>query len=372
MISHIKGVAIDTKDLDSGLYDLILKSPPEYIYTEISYNTDFLLRGTSKKVVTTLKSLSEWKTLLEWHRKTIGIDHFEILLFSHPGPEIVEIKKTYSQRFNYLGLKNPEIKDIQEYKRLTGYFPDYVMLRINPQYYKKDVIDFCQASKIQIISEGVIGSQDMARSYSFEFLLAFASYNSDIVLIPTEYGYEKVLFFNSLLTSLKKRPAAFESEDLFKPEENITSEYLGDTRQIISLYLRANNSVVNLGKPGNQVIIEPDLIFIKGTRDYEFIDPSPGQTRAEQEVHKELAGLEGLNLIDEGEVQALGRYVAVSKILSAYVGESKWVKLRYQKIGNMFVMYLQHKLWWWKKAVFALSIKRHGAEYRIFFIEKRT
>lgn len=373
---QIQDIAIDTKDIESGLYDLILSNKSaKYLYTEIGYNNDYILRDSKKKIISALESLEEWEILLKYHTQTLGVDKIDILLFKSTDPVgIREAGKGYKVLYNEVGLAHPKtVDDLEKFRESFGKYPDYVSLRINPMSYPLDIIRFCTSKNIHIIADGIFGTPEVFSNWGCEFLLAFASCHADIVLATTYYGYEKFFYYTQILDIYKEEQINMTEYHLLFPEKNISRELINDRNPGIFLYMNFDEFTVNIGHPTSHPVIDKDLYFLSSINDKEFITTNARTSKIERAVHQALdEKLEGRKMVSEEEVRAFGRYVS-THIIRSLLSNIKKIRLEYTRVGNLFIIKAAHKWFWWLKRSFILSIRYtpETGSYRVFFLEKR-
>lgn len=372
---RIKSTLTDTKNISVSMYDLILKESDDLLCS-IGYNNDYLLRGNIKSgrsVFTSISSLYEYETLMKFHLTTIQKSKVDTILLEPT--DMDEVSLTAVARANVareIGLKDPEIKDIGFYKTFMGIYPSHVLITVNPLKFPKGVIDFCQENKIKVIGYDIYGpGENLIPQWGIGYLTSFAAFHCDSICIPSQVGYEKFMYMKKISEEL------IDSE---VPEENITNfEMAKDIniqktppQQLVSYFLRYNGSTINIGFP-EDIPTETDIEFSVGTtEDPEHILPQETFTDIEKNASiLILSAMSESDINSEAEMQAYVRYISLM-IIQEEFSTAKHLKFEYEKIGNIFILRLKHKFYWWVRDSFMWSIRQlPNGTYRFLFVEDK-
>lgn len=167
-----------------------------YIDTAIDYNNDYLLKDINKKYTIISKISSyhgdNYEFFVSNHLKCLNTDKIDIMLIHSNRGNWQKVAKLMStdDRFIKKGVSNFTINDIEEYKNITGEYPSYCEIEINPYYIDIDTINYCKNHNIKIISYGIFGGKYSAvrniASFSLPYLISYAANYSDIIILKPE------------------------------------------------------------------------------------------------------------------------------------------------------------------------------------------
>lgn len=168
----------------------------KYIDTAIDYNNDYLLKNI-RNTYTIISKISsyhynDYEFFVSNHLKCLNTDKIDIMLIhSNRGNwKDLAIKMTTDTRFIETGVSNFNITEIEEYKQLTGNYPKYCEIEINPYYIDLDVINFCKKHGIKIIAYGIFGgkynSTRNIADFSLPYMISFAANYADIIIVKPE------------------------------------------------------------------------------------------------------------------------------------------------------------------------------------------
>ncbi len=167
-----------------------------YIDTAIDYNNDYLLKDIRNKykVISKISSYhgENYEFFVSNHLKCLNTDKIDIMLIhSNRGNwQYVAKQMANDNRFIKKGVSNFTVNDIEEFKLITGYYPDYCEVEINPYYIDLNTIDFCKEHNIKIIAYGIFGGKYNATrniaNFSLPYMISFAAHYADIIIVKPE------------------------------------------------------------------------------------------------------------------------------------------------------------------------------------------
>lgn len=199
------------RNVSKTLYDNGIK----WVDTSICYNNDYhlnsLLKDKRIKVISKIppQMINEYEFMISNHLRCLGRDKIDIMLIHNPRSDSwknLADKMSKDERFLSIGVSNFNIDQIIEYKDIIGEYPEYNEMEINPLYYDKDLIEFCHDKGIKLIAYAILGGKYNARRnisrFTLPYLLSFAGYNSEFVIIRSDLD-ERLFRMNRFLMSLE-------------------------------------------------------------------------------------------------------------------------------------------------------------------------
>lgn len=172
-----------------------LSTVAKYIDTAVNYNNDYLLCAYDDlKIISKISACHYdfYDFFIENHLKCLNRDYIDIMLIHSNRGAWVPLAKLMvnDKRFKEIGVSNFTINDILEFKKVTGEFPKYNEIEINPYYVDLETINFCKANGIKIIAYCILGGKYNAMrfvaDFSLPYLVAFASHYADIVILRAD------------------------------------------------------------------------------------------------------------------------------------------------------------------------------------------
>lgn len=226
------------KDFAIGTYEINLMTDNErtymfdnlltvanYIDTAINYNNDYLLQKYSAtKIISKIAAchVDDYEFFVTNHLKCLNRDNIDIMLIHSNRGDWQELAKImcHDKRFGHVGVSNFNTFDLEQYKRITGIYPEYNEIEINPMYVDVETINFCKTCDIKIIAYCIFGGKYNAMSniakFSVPYLIAFAANYADIVIIRTDSERQT----NAAIDAIKNYTL---SNTVFAPIENSKS-----------------------------------------------------------------------------------------------------------------------------------------------------
>lgn len=188
-------IHLQTKNEQSMIMDK-MKSICKYVDTAIDYNNDYLLKDIRDRYTLISKISSyhgdNYEFFVSNHLKCLNTDKIDIMLIHSNRGNWQKVAKLMANddRFIEKGVSNFTPADIEEYKSITGFYPAYNEIEINPYYIDLDTVNFCKEKSIKIISYGVFGGKYKAvrnlADFSMPYMMSFAANYADIVILKPE------------------------------------------------------------------------------------------------------------------------------------------------------------------------------------------
>lgn len=173
-----------------------MKSICKYIDTAIDYNNDYLLKNIKDNYTIISKISSyhgdDYEFFVSNHLKCLNTDKIDIMLIHSNRGNWQKVAKLMANdnRFIEKGVSNFTPADIEEYKSITGFYPAYNEIEINPYYIDLNTVNYCKEHNIKIISYGVFGGKYKAvrnlADFSMPYMISFAAHYADIVILKPE------------------------------------------------------------------------------------------------------------------------------------------------------------------------------------------
>lgn len=243
----IKGIGLDTTGLDySPLKIKTEKDKINYVFTNPAANNDFIIDEYVKYLadntvlITEINYVDGVDEVLVSHLGRLGRNKYNILLmnanldYSQFDLSVLDIKnKNIVENF---GLSYPEslekLKSNIDYLEEIGLGINCVLLDISPLHFQKDIIEYCEAEEITIISTnpfgGWVNSGITIYKYSVPYLLNFTSVYSDVVLLSSRDMCTAASNINYLTSIISKQ---VENELLYHKDKNV-DELIHPTKYI--------------------------------------------------------------------------------------------------------------------------------------------
>ena len=166
----------------------------KYIDTAINYNNDYILRNYNMSIISKIAPCHYpyYEFMISNHLKWLNRDSIDIMLIHSNRGDWYELAKKLvtDTRFKEIGVSNFNIDDIQKFKQITGQYPKYNEIEINPQYVDELTINFCKDNNIKIIAYCILGGKYNAMrfvaNYSLPYLVQFASNLADIIILRAD------------------------------------------------------------------------------------------------------------------------------------------------------------------------------------------
>lgn len=167
----------------------------EYIDTAIDYNNDYLLKGYNEyKIISKIAPChyEYYDLFVDNHMKCLQRDYIDIMLIHSDRGNWQPLAKRMSSdnRFKQIGVSNFTFDEIEEFKEITGQYPSYNEIEINPYYTDLDTIKYCKDRNIKIISYGILGGKYNAMTnvadFSLPYLVQYACNYANIVILKPE------------------------------------------------------------------------------------------------------------------------------------------------------------------------------------------
>ena len=115
----------------------------DYVDTSICYNNDYFLgrsrsfSGGKGMVISKIppQMFSDYEFYVENHLRCLKRDKIDIMLIHNPRSDWrdLAIKLIDDNRFIEVGVSNFSIDDLVKYKEITGVYPSYNEIEINPE-----------------------------------------------------------------------------------------------------------------------------------------------------------------------------------------------------------------------------------------------
>lgn len=302
---RFKSAVLGTYEIDQALnseyyrryissYDNI-----KWIDTSICYNNDLylneILRKNKKaKVISKIppQMTKEYEFMMSNHLRCLGRKRIDIMLIHNSRSDWKELaeKLCDDNRIGEVGVSNFTIEQIEEFKDLIGYYPDYNEMEINVNYYDKELIEFCHNNNIKIIAYAILGGKYNARrnisKFTLPYLLTFVGRLAEFVIVRSDNSH-RVHDMISYLSLFKKIINEDEYKGgLFEVSEEMNKSIIPDTYskpKIFTRYAFPTNSdkvhylsglVMSTGFKMNESSIQDDLgfnILASSIPKYEFI-----------------------------------------------------------------------------------------------------
>lgn len=168
----------------------------KYIDTAIDYNNDYLLKDIRNKYKLISKispyHADNYEFFVSNHLKCLNTDKIDIMLIHSARGNWQKVAKLMStdNRFTEKGVSNFTSKEIEEYKSITGFYPAYCEIEINPYYIDLETIEFCKTHEIKIIAYGIFGGKYNAvrniADFSLPYMISFSANYADIIILKPE------------------------------------------------------------------------------------------------------------------------------------------------------------------------------------------
>lgn len=179
----------------------------EYIDTAINYNNDYVLSDYQQyKIISKIAACHTdyYEFFVSNHLKCLNRNKIDIMLIHSSRGDWSELAKLIvkDKRFVEVGVSNFDVNDIKKFKELTGQYPAYNEIEINPTYLDIETIQFCKQQNIKIIAYCILGGKYNAMKYvatfSLPYLVGFASNYADIVILRTNSITQTNDFINAV------------------------------------------------------------------------------------------------------------------------------------------------------------------------------
>ena len=286
----IKGLGLDTTTLDYvPVKNYNDKNSISYVLTNPASNNDFIIKpyldylSPNTLLLTEVNYVDGVDDVLVSYLKHLGRTKYDVLFMNaNLDYELFDtsIRDIYNTgTVSHFGLSRPENLDILkknlEYLEAIGYPIESVLLDISPVNFQKDIIDYCNEKGLIIFSTnsfgGWLNSNITISTYTVPYLLEFAAYYSEVVILSgrdmcnVKYDLE---FLEQLMN--------IEEPTLFKPLDTpCPFTPIQRTEPIISTALKlGGDKIIPYKTPSylfqaNQVILSSSNIFpeIKQTRE---------------------------------------------------------------------------------------------------------
>lgn len=130
------------------------------------------------------------------------------------------IKMNKDERFVEVGVSNFNISQLNEYREVIGRYPLYNEMEINPNYYDKELIEFCHENNIKLIAYAILGGKYNARrniaTYTMPYLLSFVAKNAEFVILRSD-NYSRLYSMDTYLHEFLNK-VGIQGDDLFDIE----------------------------------------------------------------------------------------------------------------------------------------------------------
>lgn len=200
---RLEEIAMGTYEINVPSYETIhemsLVKSYDYVDTSISYDNDYELRrllddNPSVKVISKIapQMTDQYEFMVSNHLRCLNRNKIDIMLIHNPRSDWKDLAKKLNsdKRFIEVGVSNFSIMQLNEYMKVIGRYPKYNEIEINPNYYDKELIEFCHDRGIKIIAYAILGGKYNARKniarYTLPYLLAFAAKNAEIVIVRSD------------------------------------------------------------------------------------------------------------------------------------------------------------------------------------------
>lgn len=329
-----KDFAINTDKISEFFISDLLISELPYIKTD--FRRDILYSNKiprKTKIITEISSLPESKLLLTYHLGVLKRKNFDILLI-----KVSQFWENYlSETLSYdlskeYGISGEiEMSDIEKFKELTGKYPTWISIKLNPRYFQKDLIDYCRERDIKIIAERCIFPEDLLLNFSEKFLLEFCFFYSDLIIIPsdnTDLAIRSIWFCKEFDDSNLDPKKYYLSNpiklDIQEKKEDV---------KVLNRYLKFSEEL-KLPIIGDDYI--PDNLVLETLSPLEInlessMDP----------IYEDLLSLKSDYLIDLNEKFAYYRYLSVSLVKKSY--SSKYWRVALTILNNTVLISVKFK-----------------------------
>lgn len=274
----------------------------DYVDTSICYNNDYFLgrsrsfSGGKGMVISKIppQMFSDYEFYVENHLRCLKRDKIDIMLIHNPRSDWrdLAIKLIDDNRFIEVGVSNFSIDDLVKYKEITGVYPSYNEIEINPEYYDKELIKFCKINNIKIISYAILGGKYNSRRnisrYTLYGLLSFAHGVSDIVIIRSD-RYSRVSKMIDIINKLNITGSYYEY-----PKESIVNKsinpmvYNTPSNQVL---LRFSDVVIPNYDNDSSIISDSLQLRSDGFDEYEFMDSHIYSSTPSEILHKKIKSI---------------------------------------------------------------------------------
>lgn len=172
-----------------------------WIDTAITYNNDYFIKGWKGNIISKISPFM-YRSYDWWvsnHLNALGRSKIEIMLVHNVRNSNwikLYIKMLKDDRFKSVGVSNVSIKELEEIKKSTGNYPEWVETEINPEYCDVALLDFCKSHRIKIIAYAIFGGKYNAKRnisrYTIPVILNSVSKVADLVIVrwdtPSQLG----------------------------------------------------------------------------------------------------------------------------------------------------------------------------------------
>lgn len=238
MNSKLKCVGVDYLSLDYTPFFNLGIDLNQCILTNPSSNNDFLISPMNLKetfLATEVNYILGIDDVLKNHLKHLKKEKYDLLLmngeldFCYLDSAISEL--TNKVNIVEFGISKPKSvekfkKDV-DYLRAVGINISYVLLDINPLFFQKDIIDYCNSEGITICGTnsfgGWVNSARLISTYTVPYLLNFSACYADIIFLSCRdmvSTYNNIKYLKNLIVSDDKEPFKFDDVN-YKVESNI-------------------------------------------------------------------------------------------------------------------------------------------------------
>jgi hypothetical protein len=346
----IQGVGLDTTNINYEVGVSKAEDGYNYIYTSIPANNDIYLKNffsaldESVPVITYVDFLDSIDIVIRGHLSVIERDSIDLLLIdsscnSLQDNETLSILKDLHRKgtIKHFGIQNPV--DLDEVKKLDSIMEkaeiniEYVCMPICPLEFNREIIDYCEETKLTVIASNPFGGYLSAarniKAFSVPYLLSFAANYGNILLVS---GRDMITAWEDkeyLVNLIDK-----ESYDIFKLNKSI-SKAVKELKKAIHTSIVLDDDIV--------VPFEDNSGSVMNYDNYNFKIGSAFQKLPGNRVTEEgslEAEVENLIRIthypvdgDHNSIFTVAKYKVIEYLRNYYTFEEGW-EMNCGKIGN--------------------------------------
>ena len=242
-----------------------------YVDTSICYNNDLYLKPLLKenrriKVISKIppQMTDDYEFMLSNHLRCLGRRRIDIMLIHNPRSNWDRIASLLENddRIKEVGVSNFSISDLNHYKELNGHYPKYNEIEINPEFYDKELIEFCHSNDIKLIAYAILGGKYNARRnisrYTHPYLLNFAGYNAEFLILRSD-NPNRLRWMSVYLNNIQKNVNDTHDTKVFERSSSNNKSIMPTSYSVPEIYTRGvfpTNS--------DQLYFNNNLVFSKG------------------------------------------------------------------------------------------------------------
>ena len=364
----IKGVGLDTTTITetpvSGVYP-----NPDYVFTSISANNDYLLSDYLKSIkskyslITEIDFLDESENILQEHLKTIGLEKIDLLLLPDTLDWNLVMKKITvledDKVIENFGVYNPssldKLKEIQKIVKNSGKELEFISLNISPLEYNHDILEYVENEDILVFGFNPIGGFLSAprniKAFSLPYLLGFSAYNSDIVMLSGRNIYESWKSSEYL-----KKLVGKEGSPKYICRKNV-SRNIKPLKRLIGTSVNINPGTI-IPYTEDTFLMDPNDITItlgNPVSQYPVLKATDEKDNLVKEINHYLESIHFPSDSSKQDDMAVVRYKLTDYLEIEYPKDSGW-KFGYLRFGNT-VMAISiwrdpvPKRWFWSSGI---------------------